>query len=60
MTLRDAWGSVQVDGQALRISADFTTAYVQWPLAKPEALQLAPGWRVVTDEQGAPTLQAPR
>jgi hypothetical protein len=59
MTLRDAWGSVRVDGQALRITADFTTAFVQWPLPTPDALQLVPGWTVTVDEHGAPALHAP-
>ena len=49
---------VELDAVKVR-SADFTTAYVQWPLAKPDALQLAAGWSVVTDEQGRPTLRAP-
>jgi hypothetical protein len=59
MTLRDKWGSVRVDGQALRIAPDFTTAWVQWPLPSSNALELAPGWKVVTGEDGAPRLQSP-
>ena len=59
MTLRDAWGSVRVDGQALRITSDYTTAFVQWPLPSPDALQLAPGWSVAVDANGVPTLHAP-
>lgn len=59
MTLRDAWGSVRVDGQALRIAPDFTTAWVQWPLPSAEALELAPGWTIAAGEDGAPRLQPP-
>lgn len=58
ITLRDAWGSVQVDGAALRIGGDFTEAFVQWPLPD-DALQLAFGWRVAVGDDGRPTLVAP-
>lgn len=60
MTLSDVWGSVDVDGHALRISGDFTEAFVQWPLPSPDSLQLSAGWTVVTDETGKPTLRGPR
>jgi hypothetical protein len=59
MTLRDAWGSVQVDGQALRIASDFSSAWVQWPLSAPGVLDLATGWKVVDDGDGAAHLQSP-
>jgi hypothetical protein len=59
MTLRDAWGSVRVDGQALRIASDFSTAWVQWPLPVPGSLELAPGWKLVDDSDGAAHLQSP-
>jgi hypothetical protein len=59
MTLRDAWGSVKVDGQALRIASDFSAAWVQWPLPAQDALELAPGWKVIDDGSGAAHLQAP-
>jgi hypothetical protein len=58
MTLRDQWGSVRVDGQALRIAKDFSTAWVQWPLPSPGTLELAPGWTVVEDA-GAVHVQPP-
>jgi hypothetical protein len=57
--LRDSWGSVRVDGQALRIASDFSTAWVQWPLPAQGALELAPGWKVVEDSGGAAHLQSP-
>jgi hypothetical protein len=59
MTLRDAWGSVHVDGQALRIASDFTQAWVQWPLPEPNSLALAPGWKVVSEADGSPRLLPP-
>ena len=59
MTLRDKWGEVRVDGQALRIAGDFTVAFVQWPLPDPKALALAPGWTVVEDAQGGWAVRAP-
>lgn len=58
ITLRDAWGQVQVDGQALRIAADFSEAYVAWPLPD-GALELAEGWRIENDAEGRPALRAP-
>jgi hypothetical protein len=59
MTLRDKWGSVHVDGQALRIASDFSVAFVQWPLAAPNAIELAPGWTVQDGEGGGKTVRAP-
>jgi acetyl esterase/lipase len=56
MTLRDTWGSVHVDGQALRIASDFSGAWVEWPLLSPNALELAAGWKLVT-ENGAATVK---
>jgi hypothetical protein len=58
MTLRDKWGSVRVDGQALRIAPDFSAAWVQWPLPSPAGLELAPGWKVVV-ENGVARLEPP-
>ena len=60
MTLRDAWGSVQVDGQALRIAGDFTAAFVQWPLPAPGTLELAPGWKIVADAGGGAHVESAR
>lgn len=59
MTLRDTWGSVRVDGQALRIASDFSAAWVQWPLTSPNALELAPGWEVAGEGAGAAHLAQP-
>jgi hypothetical protein len=59
MTLRDRWGSVHVDGQALRIASDFSVAFVQWPLAAPDALELAAGWTVQEGEGGGKTVRPP-
>lgn len=59
MTLRDRWGSVSVDGQALRIAGDFTQAWVQWPLPSASALELAPGWKLEAGDQGSVRLVPP-
>jgi hypothetical protein len=59
ITLRDAWGGVQVDGVPLRITADFSAAFVPWPL--PEgALSLTSGWHLDDAADATPTLVAPR
>ena len=59
MTLRDKWGSVRVDGQALRIAGTFTEAWVQWPLPAADALDLAPGWTLEDDGKGNVRLLPP-
>ena len=58
MILSDRWGRVAVDGVPLRISADFTAAYLPWPLAS-GALELKPGWRVEGRPDGTRTLVGP-
>jgi len=46
ITLRDAWGTVSVDGAPLRLSADYRMAFVPWPLPADARLTLSKGWRV--------------
>lgn len=46
ITLRDAWGSVAVDGTAVRVLKDFTAVLVPWPLPTDVKLTLGPGWRL--------------
>lgn len=55
ITLRDAWGTVAVDGTPLRISADYRMAFVPWPLPADARLTLAKGWRL-QDTSGTPAL----
>lgn len=53
--LRDAWGSVAVDGSPVRVPKDFTAVLVPWPLPPDIKLTLEPGWRLQATT-GTPTL----
>jgi hypothetical protein len=58
ISLSDRWGRISVDGSALRISPDFTTAYAPWPVP-PGALQLGKGWTIEERPEGGARLVPP-
>ena len=59
ISLSDRWGRIEVDGFPLRMKSDYTAAYVRWPLAPADKLELAPGWRVEAVPGGGAILVEP-